>query len=155
MLAAEEKKGYEVTSEACFPSTTGPIARLRSPSWQLDFFLIFNSLSSSSFCPLTQETLALPRQGDKEVEGPSLPLQISCNCRVIKGRETESGGREEEWTDTMGRIEQPEKWLMWAATLWFADSYQRGQPFAHYSRLRAAEDQWLRSHNHHQPWPLW
>lgn len=40
--------------------------------------------SSSSFCPLTQETLALPRQRDKEVEGPSLPLQISCNCRVIK-----------------------------------------------------------------------
>lgn len=46
--------------------------------------LILNSLSVSSFCPLTQETLALPRQRDKEVEGPSLPLQISCNCRVIK-----------------------------------------------------------------------
>ena len=35
-------------------------------------------------CLLTQETLALPRHRDKEVEGPSLPLQISCNCRVIK-----------------------------------------------------------------------
>lgn len=150
-----EKKQLKLTSKACFRSFTHSLARqflVLKPSLCL-------FLSSSSFCPLTQETLALPRHTDKEVEGPSLPLQISCNCRVIKrsgeGEKKRKKKAEEERTDTMWRTEQPEKWLMWAVTLWFTDSYQPGQPFAHYSRLRAAEDWWLRSNNHHQPWPLW
>lgn len=91
-----EKKQSKLTSKACFRSFTHSLARqflILKPSLCL-------FLSSSSFCPLTQETLALPRHTDKEVEGPSLPLQISCNCRVIKKirggkkKEKESRGRE-------------------------------------------------------------
>lgn len=119
-----------------------------------------SQFSLFSFCPprlLTQETLALPSRRDKEVEGPSLLLQISCNCRVIKWLKK---NERKKWC-RRGR-KNGHKGVKWAHREMidvsrgtaFADSYQRGQPFAHYSHLLAAWDQWLHSNNNRQPWPF-